>query len=93
MDLVTSLLQRGLLERALDLAISESFFNSKSPDDIKHALKAGLILMLLTVTATMLFLAVEPLKHWIFYSAMKLMHTILTSRDKMLSFIKKIPKY
>ena len=41
MDLVTSLLQRGLLERALDLAISESFFNSRSPDDIKHALKAG----------------------------------------------------
>ncbi|MBW3223606.1 ankyrin repeat domain-containing protein [Salmonella enterica subsp. enterica serovar Javiana] len=41
MDLVTSLLQRGLLERALDLTISESFFNSRSPDDIKHALKAG----------------------------------------------------
>ncbi|EOI3579042.1 ankyrin repeat domain-containing protein [Cronobacter turicensis] len=41
MDLVTSLLQRGLLERALDLAISESFYNSRSTDDIKYALKAG----------------------------------------------------
>jgi hypothetical protein len=28
MDLVMSLLQKGLLEKALDLAISESFFNA-----------------------------------------------------------------
>ena len=41
MDLVMSLLQKGLLEKALDLAISESFFNATSPDGIKNALKAG----------------------------------------------------
>lgn len=41
MDLVRSLLQKGLLDRALDLAISESFFNARSPDDIKYALKNG----------------------------------------------------
>ncbi|WP_252369702.1 hypothetical protein [Escherichia coli] len=41
MELVISLLQKGLLEKALDLAISESFFNARSPDDIKKALKIG----------------------------------------------------
>ncbi|EGE6941450.1 TPA: ankyrin repeat domain-containing protein [Escherichia coli] len=41
MELVISLLQKGLLEKALDLAISELFFNARSPDDIKKALKIG----------------------------------------------------
>ncbi|VFS63768.1 Uncharacterised protein [Kluyvera cryocrescens] len=71
MELVISLLQKGLLEKALDLAISESFFNARSPDDIKKALKIGaMTLMLLTVTATMPFLPAEPWKPWIACSVM-----------------------
>lgn len=43
-DFVIFLLQKGLLEKALDLAISESFFNATSPDSVKIALKVGYVI-------------------------------------------------
>ncbi len=41
MDLLRYISERGLTERAVDFFTSQLFFNATSPDDLKHALKAG----------------------------------------------------
>lgn len=63
MELVISLLQKGLLEKALDLAISESFFNARSPDDIKKALKIGYDINAVNSNGNNAILPAEPGSH------------------------------
>ena len=82
-----SLLQKGLLEKALDLAISESFFNARSPDDIKKALKIGYDINAVNSNGNNAIFACRTLE------VMELIYTISTDMGKMRSFIKKIQKY